>query len=90
MQAIELTGSVYENRQMERAGFRVINPTLDDPNAQVYERQSWVSEFYKEKVTNDDVPKGNEYESNKLYQSIYGYSRLLSIWVLFSINDEFF
>ena len=72
IQAIELTGSVYENRKMERAGFRIINPTLDDPNAQVYERQSWVSEFYKEKVVNDDVPKENEYESNKYIRAYMG------------------
>ena len=72
MQAIELTGSVYENRNMERAGFRIINPTLDDPNAQVYERQSWVSEFYKEKVVNDDIPKENEYESNKYIRAYMG------------------
>ena len=50
MQAIELTGSVYENRKMERVGFRIINPTLDDPNAKVYERQSWVSNFIKKKL----------------------------------------
>ena len=54
---------------MERVGFRIINPTLDDPNAQVYERQSWVSEFYKDKVVNDDVPKENEYESNKFFRA---------------------
>jgi hypothetical protein len=72
MQAIELTGSVYENRKMERVGFRIINPTLDDPNAQVYERQSWVSEFYKEKVVSDDIPKENEYESNKYIRAYMG------------------
>ena len=71
-QAIELTGSVYENRKMERAGFRIINPTLDDPDAQVYERQSWVSEFYKEKVVNDDVPKENEYETIKYMRAYMG------------------
>ena len=72
MQAIELTGSVYENRKMERVGFRIINPTLDDPNAKVYERQSWVSEFYKEKVVSDDIPKENEYESNKYVRAYMG------------------
>ena len=44
MKVIKLSGSVYENRKLERAGFRIINPTLDDNNGQVYERQAWTTQ----------------------------------------------
>ncbi|MCO4815476.1 MAG: hypothetical protein KC454_12235, partial [Flavobacteriales bacterium] len=64
MKVIKLSGSVYENRKLERAGFRIINPTLDDNNGQVYERQAWTYP-----VIDESRGMANEYESNKYLET---------------------
>ena len=64
MKVLKLSGSVYENRQLQRASFRIINPTLDDNNGQIYERQAWTYP-----VIDDSRDMGNEYESNKYLET---------------------
>ena len=64
MQVLKLSGSVYENRKLERAGFRIINPTLDDNNGQVYERQAWTTP-----IIDESRDMANEYESNKYLET---------------------
>ena len=64
MKVIKLSGSVYENRKLERAGFRIINPTLDDNNGQVYERQAWTTA-----IIDESRDMANEYESNKYLET---------------------
>ena len=65
MRAIKFLFTSYDNSPMRRALLRIWNPTLDDPDAEVYEKQiqgrpnGWIGE---------EPSEGNEFNSSKIFE----------------------